>query len=173
MAIRLNNIHLSLVEDEKLLKHRVCKKLKISDNEIKELNIIKRSLDARKKNDIKINYCVDVICNKEKKILSRIHDKDVKHEIIDERDPLERGNEELVSRPVVVGFGPAGIFAALTLAREGYKPVVYERGEDVDNRTKTVESFWKGESDLNLESNVQFGEGGAGAFSDGKLTTRI
>ena len=172
MAIRINNIHLSLDEDEKLLKHRVCKKLKISDNEIKELNIIKRSLDARKKNDIKINYCVDVICNKEKKILSRIHDKDVKHEIIEEREPLERGNEELVSRPVVVGFGPAGIFAALTLAREGYKPVVYERGEDVDNRTETVENFWK-TGKLNLESNVQFGEGGAGAFSDGKLTTRI
>ena len=172
MAIRINNIHLSLDEDENIIKNKVCKKLKISENDINELKIIKRSLDARKKNDIKVNYCVYVICDKEKKILSRIHDKDVKHEIIEEIEPLERGNEELTSRPVVVGFGPAGIFAALTLAREGYKPVVYERGEDVDSRTETVENFWK-TGKLNLESNVQFGEGGAGAFSDGKLTTRI
>ena len=172
MAIRINNLHLSLDEDNSELKRKASKKLRISPNEIKELIIIKKSIDARKKNDIKFNFCVDVICDKEKKILSRIHDNDVKHEKREERESIVRGNEELDLRPVVVGFGPAGIFAALTLAQEGYKPVVYERGEDVDTRTETVENFWK-TGKLNLESNVQFGEGGAGAFSDGKLTTRI
>ena len=172
MAIRINNINLSLDDDEKVLEKKVCKKLKISNDQIGKLIIVKKSIDARKKNDIKFTYCVDVICDKEKKILSRIHDKDVKFEEIKEREPITSGDLELKSRPVVVGFGPAGIFAALTLAREGYKPVVYERGEDVDKRTETVDKFWK-TGELNLESNVQFGEGGAGTFSDGKLTTRI
>lgn len=172
MAIRINNVHLGLDDSEDLLTNRAAKKLKVNQNEIKELKIIKKSIDARKKNDIKFNYAVDVICDNEKKILNRVHDNDVKHEEYKALEPLVKGNEELDSRPVVVGFGPAGIFAALTLAKEGYKPVVYERGEDVDKRTATVEKFWK-DGKLNLESNVQFGEGGAGAFSDGKLTTRI
>ena len=172
MAIRINNITLGLDDGEELLAKKVSKKLKINENDINELIIIKKSIDARKKNDIKFNYCIDVICDKEKKILSRVHDKDVKFEEIKEVEALTRGNEELKSRPVVVGFGPSGIFAALTLAREGYKPIVYERGEDVDKRTETVDKFWK-TGELNLESNVQFGEGGAGTFSDGKLTTRI
>lgn len=79
---------------------------------------------------------------------------------------------KLQHRPVVVGLGPAGLFAALLLAKKGFNPIVFERGEDVDSRTKTVEEFWR-TGELNPESNVQFGEGGAGAFSDGKLTTRI
>ena len=172
MAIRINNINLNLDDSEELLKKKVCKKLKINENQIGNLIIVKKSIDARKKNDIKFTYCVDVICDKEDKILSRLHDKDVKFEELKEREPIVKGDLELNSRPVVVGFGPAGIFAALTLAREGYKPVVYERGEDVDKRTETVDKFWK-TGELNLESNVQFGEGGAGTFSDGKLTTRI
>lgn len=172
VAIRINNIILSLDEDLDILEKKICKKINISKENIKELNIIKKSIDARKKNDIKFNYSVDIICDKEKKVLSRVHDKDVKFEEIKDVEPIESGVQELRFRPVVVGFGPAGIFAALTLAREGYKPVVYERGEDVHNRTVTVEKFWETGA-LNLESNVQFGEGGAGTFSDGKLTTRI
>ncbi|WP_455810455.1 NAD(P)/FAD-dependent oxidoreductase [Clostridium butyricum] len=172
MAIRINNITLNLDDSEEILEKKVCKKLKIDKNDINKFIIIKKSIDARKKHDIKFNYCLDVICDKEKKILSKIHDKDVKFEEIKERELLTKGDIELESRPVVVGFGPAGIFAALTLAREGYKPVVYERGEDVDKRTETVDKFWK-TGKLDTESNVQFGEGGAGTFSDGKLTTRI
>lgn len=172
MAIRINNINLNIDEDFNDLERKVCKKLKTSKENIKNIELIKESLDARKKNDIKFKYCVDVFCNNEKKILSKLHDNDIK---IDERRELERlvpGDKKLNHRPIVVGFGPAGIFSALVLAREGYKPIVLERGEDVDNRTKTVDEFWK-TGKLNLESNVQFGEGGAGTFSDGKLTTRI
>jgi uncharacterized FAD-dependent dehydrogenase len=172
VAIRINNINLGIDDELDVLEKRICKKLNITDKNINNINIVKRSIDARKKNDIKINYSVDVICDREKKILSRIHDKDVKFEEIAEIKAINPGMQELRFRPVVVGFGPAGIFAALTLARQGYEPIVYERGEDVDKRTETVEKFWN-TGELNLESNVQFGEGGAGTFSDGKLTTRI
>ena len=172
MAIRITNVNLSIDDELDILENKICKKLNISKDNINNLTIIKKSIDARKKNDIKINYCVDIVCDNEEKIISKIQDKDVKFEEIKEVEIIKSGTEELKSRPVVVGFGPAGIFAALTLARQGYKPIVYERGEDVDKRTKTVEKFWN-DGELNLESNVQFGEGGAGTFSDGKLTTRI
>lgn len=172
MAIRINNINLDIDDEFNVLENKVCKKLNISNENIKKLTIIKKSIDARKKNNIRFNYCVDVFCDNEKKILSKIHDKDVKFEENKEAEPLKSGVDELRGRPVIIGFGPAGIFSALTLARQGYKPIVFERGEDVDTRTKTVEKFWN-TGELNLESNVQFGEGGAGTFSDGKLTTRI
>jgi len=172
MAIRISNINLGIDDDLDVLENKICKKLNISKDNINKLSIIKKSIDARKKSDIKFNYSVDIVCNQEKDILSKIQDKDVKLEEVKEIELIKQGTQELKFRPVVVGFGPAGIFAALTLARQGYKPIVYERGEDVDKRTETVESFWNG-GELNLESNVQFGEGGAGTFSDGKLTTRI
>lgn len=173
MTIRINNITLNIEEGKELISKKVAKKLKISEDRIEEIKILKESIDARKKDNIKFNYCVEVKASNEKKLLSRINDKDIKLEEDIEDEKIKMGNKPLNYRPVVVGFGPAGIFAALTLAQNGYNPIVFERGEDVDARSKTVDSFWKGESDLNLESNVQFGEGGAGAFSDGKLTTRI
>ena len=159
MAIRINNINLSIDEPIKDIDKKVCKKLKISNDKIKKIEILKESLDARKKNDIKFNYCVDVFCENEIKILSKVHDKDVKIEENKKLEELIPGDVELKDRPVVVGFGPAGIFAALMLAQNGYKPIVFERGEDAETRTKTVEEFWK-TGKLNLESNVQFREGG-------------
>ncbi|ATD53991.1 NAD(P)/FAD-dependent oxidoreductase [Clostridium chauvoei] len=172
MAIRINNIILKIDEDTELLKKKVAKKLRISENEIKSLKIIKESLDARKKNDIKFTYCVDIEHSNEKKLVNKLKDKDVKLEDKEYDTEIEFGDKKLQNRPVVVGLGPAGLFAALLLAEKGYKPLLIERGEDVDKRTETVDKFWK-TGELNLESNVQFGEGGAGAFSDGKLTTRI
>ena len=172
MAIRINNIALSIDENKDFLLNKVVKKLKVSNDEIKNFKIIKESLDARKKHDIKYVYCVEVEHDNEEKIVKKIKDKDVRLETKSYDAEIEFGNKELKSRPIVVGFGPAGIFAALLLAEKGYKPLVIERGEDVDKRTETVDNFWK-TGKLNTESNVQFGEGGAGAFSDGKLTTRI
>ncbi|MBE6071599.1 MAG: hypothetical protein E7208_06525 [Clostridium butyricum] len=172
MAIRINNINLNIDENFNDLERKVCKKLKISKENIKKIELIRESIDARKKNDIKFKYCVDAFCINEKSIFSKLHDKDIRMEEEKELEKLTYGNVPLKHRPIVVGFGPAGIFAALVLARQGYKPIVIERGEDVDTRTKTVDEFWK-TGKLNLESNVQFGEGGAGTFSDGKLTTRI
>lgn len=172
MTIRINNIILSIEDDKNILKKKAAKKLNIKEEHIHSLKIIKESIDARKKDNIRFNYCVDVRCENEKLILKRNKDNNIKLEEDKNEEPFKYGEKELINRPVVIGLGPAGLFSALTLAKHGYKPIVFERGEDVDNRTKTVEKFWE-TGDLNLNSNVQFGEGGAGAFSDGKLTTRI
>lgn len=173
MAIIINNISLGLDDGNDILLKKISKKLNISGIREDSIKVLKESVDARKKDNIRFNYCVEVKIPGEKKLLNRLHDKDIRYEEDKKIEELVPGNKRLNSRPVVIGLGPAGLFAALLLAKQGYKPLVFERGEDVDLRTKTVQSFWNGESKLNLNSNVQFGEGGAGAFSDGKLTTRI
>jgi len=173
MRIRINNLTLNIEEPEESLKKKAAKELKISEGDIIEFKIIKESIDARKKDNIKFNYSVEIKCMDENKVLAESKNKDAKIEEDYEGLSLIHGKKILKTRPVVIGLGPSGLFSALTLAKEGYQPIVFERGENVDNRTTTVENFWNGKSTLNLESNVQFGEGGAGAFSDGKLTTRI
>ncbi len=172
MSIRINNIILRIDEDREILIKKIAKKLKVSEEEVQNFKIIKESLDARKKNNIKYTYCVEIEHKNEEKIVNKLKDKDIKVTESSYDADIVFGNIELKNRPVVVGFGPAGIFAALLLAEKGYKPLVIERGEDVEKRTETVNKFWE-TGELNTESNVQFGEGGAGAFSDGKLTTRI
>lgn len=172
MTIRINNIVLDIDEDIELLKKKVTKKLRIDKEEIKKFKILKESIDARKKNNIKLTYSVEVECENEGKIVQRANSRDVKNEKKVKEEEFIFGNKKINHRPIIVGMGPAGMFAALLLAENGYKPIVIERGEKVEERTKSVESFWKN-GELNLESNVQFGEGGAGTFSDGKLTTRI
>ena len=172
MTIRINNLSLGLDEDISILKKKASKKLRISENEIKDLKIVRESIDARKKDNIKFTYAIEINYKDEEKLVNRLHDNDVRIDTYKYEPDVEPGNEKLNNRPVVVGLGPAGLFSALMLAQKGYKPLVIERGEDVDKRTETVDKFWK-TGILNLESNVQFGEGGAGSFSDGKLTTRI
>ena len=172
MTIRVNNIVLGLDDNINIVQKKVSKKLKISIDEMKNFKIIKESLDARNKDNIRLTYAVELEHKNEEKLVERLHDKDVRIDTTKYEPDVESGSEKLNNRPVVVGFGPAGIFAALMLAEKGYKPLVIERGEDVDKRSETVDRFWA-EGKLDLNSNVQFGEGGAGAFSDGKLTTRI
>lgn len=172
MTIRINNIVLGIDDELALIKDRAAKKLNISKENITNLKILRESIDARKKDSIKFNYSIEVSCSNEKKLVSRIKDKDVSFEAEAVVEDIVPGSKKLSHRPVIIGMGPAGIFAGLLLARKGYKPIVFERGEDVDSRTKSVEHFWK-TGELKGESNVQFGEGGAGTFSDGKLTTRI
>ncbi|MDT8715866.1 FAD-dependent oxidoreductase [Clostridium sp. 19966] len=172
MTLRINNITLGLDDDISMLKDKVCKKLRVSNKIIANFKIIKESIDARKKDNIKFNYSVNVDYENEESIVKKLKDRDI---VLDNREINEEivpGNEKLNHRPVIIGMGPAGMFAGLMLARKGYSPVIFERGEDVDSRTKTVDKFWAN-GILNTESNVQFGEGGAGTFSDGKLTTRI
>lgn len=150
----------------------MLKKLKVSTNSIKSFKILKESVDARKKDSIKFNYAVEVTCDNESKVVSRARDKDVKIEEVNYNEEFNFGNKKLNSRPVIVGMGPAGMFAGLLMAQKGYNPIIIERGEKVEERSKSVDDFWNNEN-FNKESNVQFGEGGAGTFSDGKLTTRI
>lgn len=165
--IRLNQIKLDIFENKELIKNKIAKKLRISKDEIIEYKIFKESIDARRKK-IKFNYAVDVVLKNEKKILKKGHFKkspDYTYKNVQER--RDKNNPI-----IIVGAGPSGLFAALTLASQGYKPMVVEQGEPVEKRVKSIEKFWK-EGILNEYSNVQFGEGGAGTFSDGKLTTRI
>lgn len=167
LTLRVNGIKLDVKTDKKQLYKKVTTILKIKEKDIKSLKIIRRSLDARKK-DIKYVYSVNVeLLDGVKPFMG----KDVSEATEKAFEPL-KSEKAFEKRPVVVGFGPAGMFCALTLAQAGAKPVVFERGEDVDKRTSSVEHFWN-TGILNPESNVQFGEGGAGTFSDGKLTTRI
>lgn len=176
MPIRINNLSLNLDEDiEKDMSHlykKAAKKLRIDEKDIKDLKILKESIDARKRNDIKFKYSIEVDCSNESNIVNRVHYKDV---ILEEEllhDELVFGNKIMEQRPIIVGMGPAGMFAGLILAKYGYRPLIIERGECVENRSKTVDKFWQ-QGVLDANSNVQFGEGGAGTFSDGKLTTRI
>ncbi len=166
--IRVNNIRLSLQEEPEKIEKKLLRMLKIAPQELQQWRMIRRSLDARKKEDIHYVYTVDVKLSDEKKVLAKI--KGVQHSP-DEAYHFPEGKAVCPKRPVVVGFGPAGMFAALLLAEMGLRPIVLERGGDVDSRQKAVEAFWQ-DGILDTENNVQFGEGGAGTFSDGKLTSR-
>lgn len=170
--LRVSNIKLDINEDLGKIKGLVLKKLKVSEKELVKYHIYKESIDARKKGKIEFVYTIDVELKNENAILKKSKIKDVveikHHKYID----IEQGNEVLKNRPIVIGSGPAGIFAALVLAQRGYKPLLLERGLDVDRRTEDINKFWE-DGEFNTKSNVQFGEGGAGTFSDGKLTTRI
>ena len=170
--IRINEIALSLDEDESQLKKKAAKILKINEKYIKKYTIYKKSIDARKKDDVHFTYSLDVnISLDEEQIASKCKSNKVQ---IVKPYVYELPENKRVSkfRPVVVGFGPAGMFAGLILALSGLKPIILERGKDVEARKADVQKFWR-EKKLNEESNVQFGEGGAGTFSDGKLTTGI
>ena len=172
MSIRVNNISLNIEEHISKVKKKVAKKVRLKEGDLRDFKILKESIDARKKNNIKFNYCVEFTCDNEEKLINKLNDKDLKLDNNQYDDNITPGDKKLNHRPIVVGTGPSGLFAALMLAEKGYKPLVIERGGDVDERSKSVDKFWK-TGELDTESNVQFGEGGAGTFSDGKLTTRI
>jgi uncharacterized FAD-dependent dehydrogenase len=172
MTIKINNIVLSLNEDLEMVKGKALKKIGLTNIDITGFRILKESIDARKKSSIKFNYAVELNCDNESKIIARVNDNDVKVETVKYDTDFEFGTKKPEHRPIIIGMGPAGIFAGLLMAKKGYRPIIIERGEKVEDRTKTVNQFWQN-GVLNPESNVQFGEGGAGTFSDGKLTTRI
>lgn len=170
--IRINEIKLPLEADEDALQALAAKALKVHKSHITELRIFKKSTDCRKKNEIKFIFSVDVALDfDEEKALARLNNPKIakvrQYEYI--LPPVKRTSP---LRPVIVGFGPAGMLAALTLTAAGLRPIIIERGQRVEERQNSVERFWT-QRRLNPDSNVQFGEGGAGTFSDGKLTTGI
>lgn len=171
VMIRITQLKLPIDHNEKALKDKIRSLLRIKDAPF-TYRIIRQSLDARHKNDKKFVYTVDVNISSQEKILRKVHNNNIM--LTNERDYQfpEPGEEKLAHPPVVIGSGPAGIFCAWYLARAGYCPLVLERGEEACKRKETVERFWR-DGVLDPDSNVQFGEGGAGTFSDGKLNTLV
>ncbi len=164
--IRIRQIKINL-DSKQDIKDKVSKLLHINVDEIKNLKINKKSLDARKKDNLFYVYEVDIEVENEKKLLRKYKSNDI----------FETPNEEYlfppkkeIDQPIIIGCGPAGLFCAYILSEQGYNPIIYERGEKVEDRVKTIEEFWN-TNKLNINSNIQFGEGGAGTFSDGKLNT--
>ena len=170
--IRIRDISLPPHQDMSQLVFAAARQLRIDHTQIKRLDIKKRSVDARKKNDVRLIYTVDVLVKgREDKILKMAHNP--KASIAQDSFYEPPKPEHLpTQRPVVVGFGPAGMFCALVLARAGCKPIVLERGQDAKTRQTLVQRFWETGA-LDPSCNVQFGEGGAGTFSDGKLNTGV
>ncbi len=167
--IRLNNVRLDLGYTDSDIKNAVKKELRISEKAIKNISLYRRSVDARHKNDVHFIATLDINVNvDENAVLSKSKNKNAG--ICEEYKYNIPYKSDLKQRPVVVGFGPAGMFCALILAKAGQRPIVIERGDTVENRTKKVLGLWN-DSVLDTNSNVQFGEGGAGTFSDGKLNT--
>ena len=167
--IRLNNVRLDLGYTDSDIKNAVKKELRISEKAIKNISLYRRSVDARHKNDVHFIATLDINVNvDENAVLTKCKNKNAG--ICEEYRYNIPYKSDLKQRPVVVGFGPAGMFCALILAKAGQRPIVIERGDTVENRTKKVLGLWN-DSVLDTNSNVQFGEGGAGTFSDGKLNT--
>ena len=171
--IRVNQVKLPVSHSEAELRRKAAKMMGIPADQIQSLEMVRQSLDARKKPDLYYLYALDVsVKGKEAAIVKRAHSVNVqirKEEAY--RLPVP-GMEPLRERPVIVGFGPAGMFCGLMLARAGYSPLILERGLDADSRANAVARYWA-DGTLDPECNVQFGEGGAGTFSDGKLNTLV
>ena len=171
MPIIVSEIKTAPGEPKEKAFEKALSVLKIKQSETTSVSVSKVSVDARKKDRVSLVFSVAVSCENEEKIAERAKAKNVTlRKIAPAEIPVLKKTPE--TRPVIIGFGPAGMFAGLYLARAGARPIIFERGAKVEERTAAVENYWKG-GVLNERANVQFGEGGAGTFSDGKLTTRI
>ena len=171
--IQINGIRLPFDHSDAELQAAVIKKLNIPQQDLLSLSIARKSFDARRKGNIRCDYTIHADVSDEQGVLKKLaNDQQVRVAPDTDYVRLTRKRKSIPYHPLVIGTGPAGLFAGLILAEAGYSPVLVDRGKPVRERTKDVYDFWK-DCVLNTESNVQFGEGGAGTFSDGKLQTRV
>ncbi|HCE1573921.1 TPA: NAD(P)/FAD-dependent oxidoreductase [Vibrio parahaemolyticus] len=172
--IRINEIKLPLDHEEGALLDAITKKLGIPAEKVISFNVFRRGYDARKKTNIHLIYTLDIIVEgDETALLAKFaNDPHVRQTPDMVYKFVAKAPENLTERPIVIGFGPCGLFAGLVLAQMGFNPIIVERGKEVRERTKDTFGFWRKRT-LNPESNVQFGEGGAGTFSDGKLYSQV
>ncbi|MCS5558369.1 MAG: hypothetical protein NZ738_03130, partial [Oceanospirillaceae bacterium] len=171
--IRITNLQLPLDHDEQALNQAILARLSIQAADLLDFVVYRRGYDARKKSKIVLIYTLDVTTNQDEHLLSKFADDqliktspDMSYKFVAQAPAV------VTDRPIVIGFGPCGLLIGLVLAQMGYKPIILERGAAVRQRTKDTFGFWR-KKVLNTESNVQFGEGGAGTFSDGKLYSQV
>lgn len=171
--IRLTNIKLALDHQAHELQQAILKKLSIDEDQLVNFSVFKRGYDARKKSNIFLIYTIDVDTRSNDVLLAQFNqDNQVKETPDMAYKFVGQAPDNIIDRPVVIGMGPCGLFVGLLLAQMGFNPIILERGQDVRQRTKDTFGFWR-KKILNTESNVQFGEGGAGTFSDGKLWSQV
>ncbi|MBZ6067388.1 NAD(P)/FAD-dependent oxidoreductase [Aeromonas schubertii] len=171
--IRLTELKLPLDHEEGALLDAIAAKLAIPAGQVLSFSLFKRGYDARKKSNIQLIYTVDVEVANPERLLARFKsDPQVRPTPDMAYKFVAKAPANLQERPLVIGFGPCGLFAGLVLAQMGFNPIIVERGKEVRERTKDTFGFWRKRT-LNPESNVQFGEGGAGTFSDGKLYSQV
>ena len=170
--IRIQQLKLPLIHNEQMIEEKICAVLGIQQGTEFRYEIIRRSVDARKKPQLFYVYTVDVTMGGEARLVKKLHKPNIQLVQKSRYHFPKPGTEAMSHRPVVVGAGPAGLFCAYELALHGYRPLILERGKRVDDRTADVVRFWE-QGILDPSSNVQFGEGGAGTFSDGKLNTLV
>ena len=179
-VLRLNELKLPLDHNPQELGDAICRRLKIQPEHLQQHRVVKRSVDARRKSNIQLSYGVEIAVapELEQQLLQRFRKDPHLKPACDStyRAPVQAPADLAaagIPRPVVVGAGPCGYFCALLLAQMGLRPLLLERGKPVKERTADTFGFWKGQRPFNPESNAQFGEGGAGTFSDGKLYSQV
>ena len=171
--LRITELKLPLDHTESQFKTALINRLGITEQSIISYEIFRLAHDARKRSAIELVYTLDIKLNNEAEVLAKFqHDPHIKPTPDTTYQFVARANKPLAQRPIVIGTGPCGLFAGLLLAQMGFRPIILERGKEVRERTKDTFGLWR-KSEFNAESNVQFGEGGAGTFSDGKLYTQI
>jgi len=171
--IRINELKLPLNHSDADLPAAICSRLKLKPEQLIEFTVFKRGVDARKKSDIQLIYTLDVQTDHNARVLATFSKDDQIRPAPDTSYKfVAKAPAQLTERPLVIGLGPCGLFAGLLLAEMGFNPIILERGKEVRERTKDTFGFWR-KKPLNTESNVQFGEGGAGTFSDGKLYSQV
>lgn len=170
--IQITQLKMPLHHTNQDISNKISRLLHIPVADAANFHILKKSLDARKKPDLKWVYTIGIEHKQEKKIMKKIHNNNIMSTTLKKYAFSPSGTQPLQHPPVVIGSGPAGLFCTYMLALYGYHPILIERGEPMEQRQKSVENFWNNGT-LNTESNVQFGEGGAGTFSDGKLNTQV